>query len=109
MSVYMTKPWRDLSPGALDALSGQLGVFEFGNAAGEIVYIGCADARSRFGLRSAAAEALLRCPSARAYRVEVTTAYRTRFLELLMAYRAERGGVPIYNEAVPGLGRLSPG
>lgn len=105
----MTKPWRAIAPGALDALPGQLGVFEFADDGGQIVYIGCADARSRFGLRSAMTDALTQCPAARGFRIEVTTAYRSRFLELLMAYRAVRGAMPIYNDAVPGLGRLSPG
>ncbi len=105
----MTKPWRKIAPDAFDALPGQLGVFEFADDGEQVVYIGCADARSRFGLRSAMADALIRCPAARGFRIEVTTAYRSRFLELLMAYRAERGAIPIYNDAVPGLGRLSPG
>ncbi|NJN51438.1 MAG: hypothetical protein HC809_06320 [Gammaproteobacteria bacterium] len=105
----MTKPWQTLDAAAVAQLPGQLGVFQFADAAGEIVFIGCADARSRFGLRSALEEAWRACEGATAYRIEVTTAYTTRHLELLMAYQAALGRLPVYNTKVPALGRLSPG
>jgi hypothetical protein len=107
MSVRLDNPWRPLADAA--CLPGHLGVFELADAAGQVVYIGRADARSRFGLRSAVADALRACPEACAFRIEVTAAYHTRHLELLMAHRADHGRLPIRNEPRPRLGRLSPG
>ncbi len=110
MGVRLTKPWFELEGGAaLERLPGQLGVFEFADRSGAVVFIGCADARTRFGLRSAAIEARSNCPTAVACRFEVTSAYTTRYLELLMAYRADHGVLPMHNADVPSLGRLTPG
>src|SRR4051812_11381359 len=109
MSVRLTKPWRAIDAQALAALPGQLGVFEFADAAGEVIYIGRADARSLFGLRSEIAVRADALPDARSFRIEVTTAYHTRHLELLMAHRADHRTLPRHNEPVPTLGRLSPG
>jgi hypothetical protein len=76
---------------------------------GEIVFIGRADARTLFGLRSEIARQANAMPDARTFRFEVTTAYHTRHLELLMAYRADRARLPRHNAPMPTLGRLSPG
>lgn len=111
MAVRLNKPWCPVTDRAVAALTGQLGVFELADADGQTVYIGCADARSLFGLRSAVADALRQLPRVQAFRVEVTTAYRTRHLELLMAYEADHGVLPRHNTRAetPVLGRLSPG
>jgi hypothetical protein len=107
MSVRLDKPWRSLTEAT--RLPGHLGVFELADAAGRVVYIGRADARTRFGLRSAVADATERCPEATRFRVEVTSAYHTRHLELLMAHQADHGRLPPGNEMHTRLGRLSPG
>jgi hypothetical protein len=109
MPVRLTKPWRPIAPETLASLPGQLGVFEFANADGEVIFIGRADARTLFGLRGEVAARAAALPEARAFRVEVTTAYHTRHLELLMAFCADHGRLPTCNAPVPGLGRLSPG
>jgi hypothetical protein len=109
MPVRLTKPWRQIDPAALAALPGQLGVFELANAAGEVIHIGRADARTPFGLRGEVAARAAALPDARAFRVEVTTAYHTRHLELLMAFRADHGALPSSNAPMSSLGRLSPG
>ncbi len=109
MSVRCTKPWIAIDAGTLAVLTGQLGVFEFADAAGEVIYIGRADARSLFGLRSEVARWAGAIEAARSFRVEVTTAYHTRHLELLMAHRADHDALPRCNEPMPTLGRLSPG
>ena len=103
----MNKSWQPLSPDAVNRLPGQLGVYELADAAGDIVYIGKADARSLFGLRSELA-AQLDAMIAETFRVEVTTAYQTRWRELLMAYFASTGAYPRHNHNLPPLGRLSP-
>jgi len=108
VAVRLTKPWRGCSADAFADLPGQLGVFELADAAGRTIYIGCADAGSLFGLRSAVGDAAGVHEDAESFRVEVTTAYDTRWRELLMAHHAEHGVLPCHNTEPPGLGRLSP-
>ena len=106
MSIRLQKPWRERE--AAHGLPGQLGVFELADAAGQILYLGYAGGHSRFGLRSAVLDALARMPEASSFRVEVNTAYLTRYRELLMAYVADHGALPPANEPEPTLGRLGP-
>jgi len=109
MSVRCTKPWRTVDAAALAALPGQLGVFELADAAGRVLYIGRADARSLFGLRGEIARWTAELPEAKSFRFEVTTAYHTRYLELLMVHAYDFGGLPRFNPPLPTLGRLTPG
>ncbi|NIP15345.1 MAG: hypothetical protein GWM88_11765 [Pseudomonadales bacterium] len=106
MSVRLTKPWLPAS--ALEKLTGQMGVYQLGDEAGDVIAIGYAGGRSTFGLRGAVATALERHPEASCYRVEVNSAYLSRYRELLMVHQADFGSLPPGNAAVPGLGRLSP-
>jgi len=108
MSVRCNKPWVSIDAASLAQLPGQLGVFEFADASGAVIFIGRADARSLFGLRSEIARHAEAIAQARAFRLEVTTAYHTRYLELLMVHRADHTTLPQYNEPMPSLGRLSP-
>ncbi|MGI9643079.1 MAG: DUF7508 domain-containing protein [Acidimicrobiia bacterium] len=108
MASRLTGTWRDGTEAVVAALPGQLGVFELAGDDGRTLFIGCADARSLFGLRSAVSAALAEVVDATRFRVEVTTAYHTRWRELLMVHRADHGALPRYNEQPPGLGRLSP-
>lgn len=107
MAVRLDKPWRRCE--AIDGLPGHMGVFELADHAGAVLYVGYAGGRSRFGLRSEIEHAVARFPDAALLRYEVTTAYLTRWQELLMAHRADRGALPPGNAEVTGLGRLSPG
>ncbi len=106
MGIRLSKPWRPAS--AVDELPGQVGVYQLGDAAGAIVAIGYAGGRSTFGLRGAVGAALERHPDASCFRVEVNSAYLSRYRELLMLHQADFGSLPPGNEAVRGLGRLSP-
>jgi len=106
MSIRLDKPWRPLSE--MDALGGHLGVFQLADEAGEMLYIGCADARCLFGLRGAVADATATVAEAVSFRVEINTAYRTRYQELLMTYIADHGNLPPANPPEAALGRLSP-
>ena len=108
MSIRCSKPWLAIDATALDRLPGQLGVVELADASGRVIFIGRADARSLFGLRSEVARHAGAIAAARSFHYEVTTAYHTRYLELLMAHRADFGALPEYNEPMPTLGRLSP-
>lgn len=87
-----------------------MGVFELANDKGEIIFIGYAGGRSLFGLRGELGK-LLRHSQATQFRYEITTAYLTRYQELLMVFMADHGRLPADNEGrpLPRLGRLSPG
>jgi len=106
MSVALTKPWIPLEHGAVNALPGQLGVFEIADEHHEVSYIGFAGGKSLFGLRSELNDWLERGSY---FRVEVTTAYRTRHRELLMEHHRRCGAYPELNSEAEtiGLGRLS--
>ena len=45
MAVRLDKPWQPLNAGAIALIAGHLGVYQLADAAGDIVYIGVADAR----------------------------------------------------------------
>ena len=109
MGIRLTKPWQKLSPEAVRALPGQLGVFMLGNEAGRVLQIGYAGGQSLFGLRSAVEEARRRLPAATQFRTEVTMQYQSRYRELLMLHLADHGALPEGNrdERIK-LGRLSP-
>jgi hypothetical protein len=109
MQIRCTKPWLPIDAAALEALPGQLGIFELADASACVIFIGRADARSLFGLRSEVARHARAIPEATLFRYEVTTAYHTRHLELLMVHQADHTALPKYNEPMPSLGRLSPG
>ena len=106
----MTKPWQALPLVGLERVGGHMGVYQLGNAQGDVLYIGYAGGRSLHGLRGE----LLRWQNAPGsvthYRLEVNTAYLTRWLELLMVYRARNRTLPPLNPAADAarLGRLSP-
>ena len=106
MGIRLKKPWLPLATTA--QLSGQLGVFQLGDDAGEVLFIGYAGGRSLFGMRGEVEAAQQRTRDATQYRVEVTSAYLTRYQELLMLHQADHGALPVHNEPFPGLGRLSP-
>ena len=110
MSIRLTKPWRDLTSDAVRRLPGQLGVFEIGDAGGNVIHIGYAGGRSRFGLRSAVEAAVHAAgPAAVRFRYEITMQYMSRYQELLMLHAADHGGLPPGNrQSVAALGRLRP-
>ncbi len=110
MAVRLDKPWRSLDAAALASVGGQLGVFELADAASQRIFIGVAGGRSTFGLAGELRAAAERIPAATQFRLEVTTAYSTRYQELLMACLADDGELPSANDPTEAqrLGRLSP-
>ena len=111
MALRIDKPWQPLEAEAVARLSGQLGVYQIADAAGEVLYIGYAGGRSLFGLRGKLEEELEdRRAGAARFRVEVNMQDISRHVELLMVHRADHGTLPRDNEAegTPRLGRLSP-
>lgn len=111
MAIRLDKDWTELTEENVQRLGGQLGVYQLGNDSGEILYIGVAGGRSLFGLRGEVGKALENPPAgATRFRVEVNSAYLSRHLELLMAFKADHGRLPVANTDVDEsrLGRLSP-
>jgi hypothetical protein len=107
--LRLDKPWRPLSAEEAARLPGQLGVYQVADAAGTILYIGQAGARSAFGLRSELQRELQDRGTGHQFRVEVNMQYRTRWFELLMVHKADHGNLPADNARnPPPLGRLSP-
>ncbi len=98
MPVRLDGGWQELDAETCAAVGGHLGVYQLGTADGTIVYIGVADARTRFGLRG---ELLRHCadpPSgATRFRIEVTHSYRSRYMELVQAYLHDHGRFPVAN------------
>lgn len=105
-AIRLTKPWLPLVP-TLPKLGGQLGVFQLANQDDEIIYIGYAGGKSLFGLRSAISQAATEIPKAAKVRIEITSAYLSRFKELLMVHKADFNQLPIHNSDIK-VGTLSP-
>lgn len=110
MSIRLDKPWRTLDEGSVEALPGQLGVYELADKAGTVVLIGYAGGHSLFGLRSELSSQLsARGEGSFLFRCEVTMQYMSRYQELLMLHFADHGELPRdNNDDVATLGRLSP-
>lgn len=107
MTIRLEKPWRPAAK--TTELAGHLGVFQLADASGTVVFIGFAGGRDLFGLRGAVTEAFDKVASAEQFRVEITSAYWTRYQELLMIHEADHGFLPESDERPRKLGRLSPG
>jgi hypothetical protein len=76
--------WRDLTEDEVAAVGAHMGVYELADAEGNVVSVGYAVVRSPFGLRGELRRHLDRTDGAAAkFRVEVTTAYLSRYRELL--------------------------
>jgi hypothetical protein len=110
MRLRLDKPWKPLTPEEAIRLPGQLGVYQIADAAGTVLYIGHAGARSPFGLRSELQREVAERGSGCQFRVEVNQQYRSRWFELLMLHKADHGALPADNakNPPPNLGRLSP-
>lgn len=85
--------WRPLTEQAVAALPGTLGVYEVADEHGTVVDIAYAGAGELFGLRSALTPWLTK-PGTWQFAYEVTSAYLTRYRELVMVHRARYGGEP---------------
>ena len=106
MALRLDKPWLT-SARALAHVRGQMGVFQFANEVGEVIYISYAGGRSLGGLRGEITRSLAEHTNARQVRYEITTSYLSRYKELLMLHQADYGGLPEHYPSVR-LGRLSP-
>lgn len=105
----MTKPWTPLTPQDVAKLGGHMGVYEIQDLGGSVVFIGYAGGKSLFGLRGELERELGQRGGGHRFRCEVNAQYMTRYKELLMVHRADRGELPRDNRAAaPHLGRLHP-
>lgn len=109
MGIRLEKDWQPLEAEVVDALPGQLGVYQIADAQGRVLFIGQAGGRSRFGLRGELQrECERRAGQDARFRVEVNVQYTTRHQELLMLHRADHGSLPPENEPEGRLGTLHP-
>jgi hypothetical protein len=113
MSASMTKPWIDVTPSALAEIPVTTGVYEVRTAAGDVLDIGYAGSREPFGLRSALQRLVAEFgEQSLQLRYEQHVQYHSRYLELVLSYRAGHGGsVPdrVANRTPAVHGRLSAG
>lgn len=111
MGTRLEKAWQALTEEAVAATPGQLGVYQLGGPAGEVLRIGYAGGRAPFGLRSELAARLAeREGRPTSFRIEVNQQYLTRWQELLMVHIADHGTLPPEQpDPQVRLGRLSPG
>jgi hypothetical protein len=110
MRLRLDKPWQPLTADTATRLPGQLGVYQVADAAGTVLYIGQAGARSAFGLRTELQREFAERGEGCQFRVEVNQQYRSRWFELLMVHQHDNGALPPDNarNPPPNLGRLSP-
>lgn len=80
--MAIKKSWQTWQAGVEGTIPGNLGVFEIGDADGNVLEVGFAGARSPFGLRGVLSERFAHPGEARLFRYEVNQMYRTRFIEL---------------------------
>ena len=85
MPIRLDKAWTPLHAENLNLVKGQTGVYELGSESDGVTFIGCADARSLFGLKGVLQDHLDRGINT-CFRIEVTSAYQTRYRELLMVF-----------------------
>ena len=85
MSIRLDKKWVSKDE-ALLLLRGNLGVYQIADAARQILFIGYAGGKSLFGLKGEILAALQDHPTASLVRWEVTSAYMSRYKELLMVH-----------------------
>ncbi|MER3421155.1 MAG: hypothetical protein C4290_11820 [Chloroflexota bacterium] len=112
--MALNKPWIEATEEHLRRLPGALGVYEIGDAAGTVLYIGFAGGRSRFLRGEIAAKLAPESPNpvtagGRFLRYEVNQMYLTRYVELLEQHLGATGDLPPGNkqpgEYIPTLGR----
>jgi len=104
--VPINKPWMDCRGIGARDLPGTVGVYELGDADGQVIYIGYAGGRSLTGLRGAiGAHSTSDEPNSviqrrlKSVRYEVTTSYLTRHLELLSRFNEDHNALPDGNVA----------
>jgi len=107
----LAKTWESiaavLAGEARSPLHGEMGVYQLADAERAVIFIGYAGGVSPFGLRGEIAAFEQHAPDAVSVRFEITTAYLSRYQELLMLHVADHGELPRCNPA-QNLGRLSP-
>jgi hypothetical protein len=104
--VPINKSWTVFAGTRPRDIPGTVGVYEIGDAAGYVIFVGYAGGRSLFGLRGAIAahfagdegNTIIR-ERAACFRYEVTTSYLLRRLELLSRFWEDEGHLPEGNAA----------
>lgn len=106
MSLSIRAPWRPLTTAAVADAPASTGVYELRRGAATVL-VGYAGGNSRFGLRGELTGLAGSYPDSE-YRAEVTTAYLSRWRELLGVHLARTGRLPAGNADVRGIGPIGP-
>ena len=92
MGIRLEKNWEILNSTSIEALPGQLGVYQIADKDGQIISVGYAGAKEPFGIRSALErEILLHGNVGTQFRYEFTSNYRSRWDEMLMLHIYDYG------------------
>lgn len=107
--IRMRGEWQPLDRESVAKVGGHMGVYELSSPKGDVVFVGFAGGRSVFGLRGELEDKLASHRDRDTwFRHEITTAYLSRYKEVLMVHVADNGSLPAENDAGEPLGRLSP-
>lgn len=102
----LKKPWERYDPAEWKELPGSYGVYELADENDQVIYIGFAGSRSRFGLRGKIRDhfsgedsnPVIRERVAK-FRTEVNSMYYSRWIDLLGRFREDYERLPDGNEA----------
>lgn len=101
--------WLRLDQDCVAKVGGHMGVYELSSPKGNVFFVGFAGGRSVFGLRGELENRLKKITDREVwFRVEITTAYLSRYKEVIMVHVADNGSLPSDNDPNEPLGRLSP-
>lgn len=107
--IRLRGEWQRLDATSVAKVGGHMGVYELSSPRGDVFHIGFAGGRSVFGLRGELERKLASNGNRQVwFRFEITTAYLSRYKEVLMVHVADHGSLPAENDAGETLGRLSP-
>ena len=111
MAVRLNKIWQALTRENVSRVAGHMGVYQLADGAGEVMFIGVAGGASPFGLRGELESHLSeKAAETEQFRFEITTAYHSRFRELVQVYLNDYGHLPPSNQNLDAsaFGRVRP-
>jgi hypothetical protein len=107
--IRLSRAWIPLTVESVARLGGHMGVYQLSSPEDEVIFIGYAGGRSVLGLRGELQKQLEKTTVKPVwFRLEITTAYLSRYKELLMLHIADHGAMPRENDPGESVGRLSP-
>ena len=111
MAVRFNKRWQALTRENVSRLACHMGVYQLADGTGAVTFIGVAGGSSPFGLRGELESHLTDTGAGTTqFRFEITTAYHSRFRELVQVYLNDHGHLPSGNQNLDAsaFGRVRP-